>query len=76
MFEHHRQTLENLKTHFEKQGDALAFIVYGSVARGDALGFSDVDCSLVVSDEILAARVAQDAVCLEAKESLLNLEAW
>lgn len=68
MLEHHRKTIENLKEHFEKDEDCLAFILIGSVARGDALPDSDVDFYLVVSDAAFAESSARDTTGIDASE--------
>jgi hypothetical protein len=68
VFEHHRKTIESLKAHFEKDSDCLAFIVNGSVARGDARDESDVDFFLVVGDRVFGEFSAKCATCIEAHE--------
>jgi hypothetical protein len=68
MFEHHRKTIENLRKRFEKNDDHLAFIVNGSVARGDAGKESDVDFFLVVGERMYEELSAKDAICIEANE--------
>jgi len=68
MYEHHRQTIENLRNHFEQNGDYVAFIVNGSVARGEAGKESDLDYYLVVEDEVFAELSAKNSVSLEVNE--------
>ncbi|MFC1745197.1 nucleotidyltransferase domain-containing protein [Candidatus Riflebacteria bacterium] len=50
----HKQTIQNLKRVFNENLDYLAFIVGGSVARGDARDDSDVDYLIIVSDRLFA----------------------
>lgn len=66
MYEHHRQTIENLKACYEKGDGCLALIVVGSVGRGEARPESDVDFYLVVSQPVYEARLAEKATCLDA----------
>ncbi|KAI9011842.1 hypothetical protein DFJ74DRAFT_710755 [Hyaloraphidium curvatum] len=54
MHAHHRSALERIVRRFQADPDALALIVVGSVARGDARPDSDVDAYLVVTDERFA----------------------
>jgi hypothetical protein len=68
VFEHHTRTIENLKAYFEPNGDYLAFIVNGSVARGDAGEESDVDFYLVVGDSVFDNLSANSATIIEAHE--------
>ncbi|HEU5086519.1 MAG TPA: nucleotidyltransferase domain-containing protein [Roseiflexaceae bacterium] len=58
MFDHHRLTIERLRERFERDPEALALIVLGSVGRGDARADSDVDCCLVVTDAAYQRRQA------------------
>src|SRR5512138_1177970 len=68
MFESHRKTIENLKTHFEKNEDYLAFILNGSVARGDAREDSDVDFFLIVENSRYEEASNKNALVVEANE--------
>lgn len=68
MFEHHRQTIGNLKEHFTKSDRYLAFIVNGSVARGEAREDSDVDFLLVVNEHHYKELSAANALLIEANE--------
>jgi hypothetical protein len=72
MYEHHRQTIENLKACYEKDENSLAFIVIGSVGRDDARPESDVDFYLVVPQPVYEARVAQKANCLDARDQSVS----
>jgi len=66
VYDHHRKTIEHLKDHFVKNTNYLAFIVNGSVARGEARPESDVDFYLVVDDDTFEDRSARDAISIEA----------
>ena len=66
MFEHHRKTIDNLKRAFEGNDDYLAFIVNGSVARGDAGEGSDVDYYLVIDDDAFSALLERNSIGHEA----------
>jgi hypothetical protein len=68
MFEHHRKTIDNLKTAFEGNSDYIAFVVNGSVARGDAGEGSDVDYYLVIDDDAFRALLEKNAIGHEANE--------
>jgi len=68
VFEHHRRTIENMQRKFETSSDFLAFIVYGSVARGDAGEDSDVDYYLVVEDSRYQEASKQNAVTHDASD--------
>jgi predicted nucleotidyltransferase len=68
MYEHHRQTIENLKACYEKNDDCLALIVIGSVARGEARDESDVDFYLVVNEQAYEDCVARNAECIDAQQ--------
>ena len=68
MFEHHRQTIENLRRAFEKDDAYLAFIVNGSVARGDAGEGSDVDYYLVIDDTAFNALLEKHAISHESNQ--------
>ncbi len=68
MFEHHRQTIENLKGCYEAQDDCLALLIIGSVARGDAGETSDVDFYLVVTEQVYQDCEARNAGCVDAHE--------
>jgi predicted nucleotidyltransferase len=68
MFEHHRKTIENLKRHFEKNPDYLAFILNGSVAREEAGEVSDVDFFLVVENDKYEEALNRNVLLVEASE--------
>ncbi len=67
MYEHHRQTIENLKACYEKDDDSLAFIVIGSVGRDEARPESDVDFYLVVPHPVYQDCLARQVTCLDAR---------
>jgi len=68
MHDHHKQTIENLRSHFEPDPHNLAFIVVGSVARGEAGEGSDLDFYLVVDEQTFADLSTKNAWLLEANE--------
>jgi hypothetical protein len=68
MYEHHRQTIENLKACYEKEADCLALIIIGSVARGEASQSSDVDFYLVVNEQTYEDCIARNGECIDAQE--------
>ena len=68
MFEHHRKTIENLKSHFAQDPAYLAFILIGSVARDEALEASDVDYYLVVENDKYEEALNKNALEVEASE--------
>jgi predicted nucleotidyltransferase len=81
MYEHHRLTIENLRNHYEQNRDNIAFIVNGSVARGEAGKESGLDYWLVVEDEVFAELSAKNSVSLEAneyeiKQTLRMIQKW
>ncbi len=69
MHEHHRQTIENLRNHFQANDENIALIINGSVAREDARAESDVDFYLVVAEPIYEESLAKNAAILEAHEA-------
>ncbi len=68
MYEHHRQTIENLKACYEHDSDTLALVVIGSVARGEAGPASDVDFYLVVSQAVYDDCMAKHNDCVDAQQ--------
>jgi hypothetical protein len=68
MYEHHRQTIENLKACYEKDIACLALIVIGSVARGEARPESDVDFYLVVDQQAYDDCLDKNNDCIDAHE--------
>jgi hypothetical protein len=68
MFESHRKTIENLKKHFDKNKDYLAFILNGSVAREEAGEVSDVDFFLVVENSRYEEALNKNALMVEANK--------
>jgi hypothetical protein len=68
VYAHHRQTIENLKACYEHEGDYLALIIIGSVARGEAREDSDVDFYLVVNQQAYADCMARHDDCVDAHE--------
>jgi hypothetical protein len=68
MYSHHRRTVEDLAAHVEADESALALVIVGSVARGDARPDSDVDCYLVVSDTECERRLSTRATTFSADD--------
>jgi len=55
MHSHHEEAIANLVQRFECDGEVVALILAGSVARGAEREDSDIDAMVVVTDEKLAA---------------------
>lgn len=51
MYQHHRESLENLKSYFADREEVIAVIFGGSVAKGCERQDSDLDAMVVVTDE-------------------------
>lgn len=51
MYQHHKDSLENLKKYFKDKEDVIAVIFGGSVAKGCERSDSDLDAMVVISDE-------------------------
>ena len=68
MYDHHRQTIENLRACYEKEDDCLALIIIGSVARGEAGQSSDVDFYLVVNEQAYEDCLTRNGECIDAHE--------
>lgn len=51
MYQHHKESLENLRTYFADREEVLAVIFGGSVAKGCERPDSDLDAMVVVKDE-------------------------
>ena len=51
---HHEQAIQKLAEHFSKQDGYLAVIIGGSVAKGVAAEYADIDAMLVVNDALYA----------------------
>ncbi len=69
MYEHHRQTIQNLRDHFQANDDSIAIIINGSVARAEARKESDVDFYLVVADPVYEELLTKNAAIIESHES-------
>ena len=50
MYEHHRQSIENLLDYFKDDQQITAIVLGGSVAKGCAREDSDIDAILVVPE--------------------------
>jgi hypothetical protein len=66
--EHHRKAIIRLVERFQQDPDFLAVIIAGSVAKGVARDDSDIDCYLVVKDELFEERKRRDQLFYYAKE--------
>ncbi|MCM1187875.1 MAG: nucleotidyltransferase domain-containing protein [bacterium] len=55
MYQHHKESIENMKEFFRKQG-AVALILIGSVAKGTEREDSDLDCAVILSQEEYAKK--------------------
>ena len=51
MYQHHRESLENLKSYFAGRAEVIAVIFGGSVAKGCERQDSDLNAMVVVTDE-------------------------
>ncbi|MBB6670335.1 nucleotidyltransferase domain-containing protein [Cohnella nanjingensis] len=58
--EHHRQAINHLVDRLSPDPDYLAIMITGSVVKGLARADSDIDCYLVVRDEVFEARKQRD----------------
>lgn len=56
MYQHHRESLENLKNYFADREEVIAVIFGGSVAKGCERADSDLDAMVVISDEAYEKR--------------------
>jgi predicted nucleotidyltransferase len=56
MHPHHQRTIQRMISRFQPDPAALALIIIGSVARGDARADSDVDCYLLMDDQAYQSR--------------------
>lgn len=64
MYQHHIESLENLKNYFLKKEETIALIFGGSVAKGCERPDSDLDAMVVITEEAYALRV-QDNMTTE-----------
>jgi len=67
-YDHHRQTVARLRSRADAEPRALALVVIGSVARGEAHKRSDIDVLLVVDEEEYRRRLAANATRLDAAD--------
>lgn len=56
MYEHHMESLENMKKYFEDREEVTAVIFGGSVAKGCERADSDLDAMVVITDEAYEKR--------------------
>ncbi|PKS12470.1 hypothetical protein jhhlp_000676 [Lomentospora prolificans] len=59
MHEHHQQTIEKAKAHFEADSSIEALLLCGSIAHGYANAESDIDVLILLSDEDHAKRESE-----------------
>ena len=51
MYQHHLESIENLKTYFRQKSEVIAIILDGSIVKGNARVDSDIDAIVVVTEE-------------------------
>lgn len=51
MYQHHIESIENLKTYFRQKSEVIAIILDGSIVKGNARVDSDIDAIVVVTEE-------------------------
>lgn len=66
--EHHKKAITYLVNRIQQDSDYLAVIIAGSVAKGIAREDSDIDCYLVVKDEIFQERKQRDQLFYYAED--------
>jgi predicted nucleotidyltransferase len=67
-YAHHRRIIERLRSRAASEPGALALLIIGSVARGEAFAGSDVDVLLVVDEAEHQRRVAANATLWDATD--------
>lgn len=72
MYKHHEESIENMKEYFSKQG-AIALILIGSVAKGAERADSDLDCAVVLSEEVYAEKEKRN-ITTETVDGLCTYE--
>lgn len=60
MYQHHKESLENLKNYFLEKEEVIALIFGGSVAKGCERPDSDLDAMVVVTQEAYERRAASN----------------
>ncbi len=60
MYQHHMESLENMKKYFSEKEETIALIFGGSVAKGCERPDSDLDGMVIISEEDYAARKARN----------------
>lgn len=68
----YQQIIQNLKSEFETQEEVIAFFVTGSVARGDADEYSDLDLILVTKEAKPFEEFERGGVTVEIKRNTLD----
>lgn len=64
MHERHALAIQRIRAAYEEDPEILALIIGGSVAKGWAAANSDVDCMLIVADEVFERRLAEERLTL------------
>ncbi len=59
---HHERAIRRLADHFSQEEDCLAVIVGGTVAKGIASEYADIDVMIVVTDESYRKREAENSL--------------
>jgi len=62
MLKHHKESLQIMKEHFQRDNDVIALILGGSVAKGEARPDSDLDGIVIVTDEAYEKRKTDGAI--------------
>lgn len=61
MYQHHKESLENLKNYFSGRQEVIALIFGGSVAKGCERADSDLDAMVVITQEAYDMRAKSNA---------------
>jgi predicted nucleotidyltransferase len=73
MYQHHVESIENMKRYFADREEVIALIFGGSVAKGCEREDSDLDAMVVISDDCYAERKSRNATA-ETIEGLCTYE--
>lgn len=73
MYQHHIESLENMKHYFEEREEVIALIFGGSVAKGCEREDSDLDAMVVISEDCYAGRKERNAT-VETIEGLCTYD--
>lgn len=61
MYQHHIESIENMKNYFAAKEEVIALVFGGSVAKGCEREDSDLDAMVIISDDKYAERKARNA---------------